>query len=228
MPVIESQLVKIGIATIAGGKKSVLRLNYQSQLYDLVRVFAIHKLESTAPSLPDRIAQQLQQLLGVRSRDAVINALANGYLLVRESGYYSLWQLARSTLTVTNSSVRSEREGVGKLGLQQASIWLFQELWLQLDELLGDRQLQQLSESLIAITPHVRSWVDLDRLSTLDPLTAKELTAWSEEDSIAFSRELYHLTQKKLGHEFGTKLTIEIVRSMPDALSQSLERVLNL
>ncbi len=228
MPVIESQLVKIGIATIAGGKKSVLRLNYQSQLYDLVRVFAIHKLESTALSLPDRIEQKLQQSLGVRSSDAVIKALANGYLLVREIGYYSLWQLARTTSTVADSSVRSEREGAGKFALQQASIWLFQELWLQLDELLGDRQLQLLSKSLIAITPHVRSWVDLDRLSTLDPLTAQELTTWSEEDSIAFTRELYHLTQKKLGHEFGTKLTIEIVRSMPDALSQTLARVLNL
>ncbi len=228
MPVIESQLVKIGIATIAGGKKSVLRLNYQSQLYDLVRVFAIHKLESTAPSLPDRLEQKLQQFLGVRSRDAVRNALANGYLLVREIGYYSLWQIARTTLTMVDSSVRSEREGAGKFALQQASIWLFQELWLQLDELLGDRQLQLLSKSLITVTPHVRSWVDLERLSTLDPLTAQELTAWSEEDSIAFTRELYHLTQKKLGHEFGTKLTIEIVRSMPDALSQTLARVLNL
>jgi hypothetical protein len=228
MPVIESQLVKIGIATIVGGEKSVLRLNYQAQIYDLVRVFAIHKLESTDPNLPERIAKQLQQSLGVRSRDAVISSLANGYLLVREIGYYSLWQLARTALTVANSSVRSDREGAGKLALQQASIWLFQELWLQLDELLGDRQLQLLSESLISITPHVRSWVDLDRLSTLDPLTAEELTAWSEEESIAFTRQLYHLTQKKLGHEFGTKLTIEIVRSMPDSLSQIVERVLNL
>ena len=228
MSVIESQLVKIGIAASASGEKSVLRLNYRSQIYDLVRVFAIHKLESTDPSLPERIEQQLQQALGVRSRDAVINSLANGYLLVREIGYYSLWQLDRTTLTVADFSINFDRQGAGKLALQQASIWLFQELWFQLDELLGDRQLQLLSESLISVTPHVRSWVDIDRLSTLDPLTAKELTSWSEADSIAFTRQLYHLTQKKLGHEFGTKLTIEIVRSMPDLLRQTLERVLNL
>jgi hypothetical protein len=225
MPVIESQLVKIGIAASAGGEKSVLRLNYRSQIYDLVRVFATDRLEPSDASLPAPIARQLQQSLGVDSHDAVIKLLANGYLLVRERGYYSLWQIDRVNSAMVNDPDRSATE---KLAFQQASIWLFQELWLQLDELLGDRQLQLLSESLISVTPHVRSWVDLDRLSTLDPLTAEELTSWSEEDTIAFTRQLYHLTQRKLGHEFGTKLTIEIVRSMPDSLSQILERVLNL
>jgi hypothetical protein len=220
MPVIESQLVKIGIAASAGGEKSVLRLNYRSQIYDLVRVFASHQLEPTDASLPEPIANQLQRSLGVNSRAAVVELLANGYLLVREIGYYSLWQLDR-----VNSAKENDGE---KLALQQASLWLFQELWLQWDELLGDRQLHLLSEDLVSIAPQVRSWVDLDRLATLDLATTQELSSWSETDSIAFARQLYHLTQKKLGHQFGTKLTGEIVRSMPDALSQKLAHVLNL
>ncbi len=222
MPVIESQFVNIAIATVASSKISVLRLNYQEQIYDLVRVFATHPLEPPESGLPARIQQQLLQLLGVAVGDATRN-LENGYLLVREAGYYSLWQLERSHL-----ARQSEPEEASKLALQQASIWLFQELWLQLDELLGDRQLQLLSEQLIAVTPHVRSWVDLDRLATIDPLTAEELRSWSQGDSIAFTQKLYHLTQKKLGHQFGTKLTIEIVRAMPDALGQVLASVLNI
>ncbi len=229
MSVIESQLVKIGIAASASGEKSVLRLNYRSQIYDLVRVFAIHHLETTGTSIPEPIAQQLQRLLGADSRDAVKNLLASEYLFVRESGYYSLWQMDRVSATSLDDVWQAdERAGAEKLGLQQASIWLFQELWLQWDELLGDRQLHLLSEDLVEIAPHVRSWVDLDRLATIDLATTQELTAWSERDAIAFVRQLYHLTQKKLGHRFGTELTIEIVRSMPDALSQKLENILNL
>ncbi len=220
MPVIESQFVKIGIATSAGGEKSVLRLNYRAQIYDLVRVFASRQLEPTDSSVPEPISRQLQRSLGVNSHAAVVELLANGYLLVREIGYYSLWQLDRA-----NSAIGNDAE---KLALQQASIWLFQELWLQWDELLGDRQLHLLSEDLVSIAPQVRSWLDLDRLATLDLTTPQEFSSWSETDSIAFARQLYHLTQKKLGHQFGTKLTTEIVRSMPDALSQKLAHILDL
>jgi hypothetical protein len=225
MPVIESQSVKIGIAASAGGEKSVLRLNYRSQTYDLVRVFATHHLEPTDVTIPKPIVDRLQRSFGVNSPDAVTKLLAEEYLLVREIGYYSLWQLDRSTSVMAKAADRSAAE---KLALQQASIWLFQELWLQWDELLGDRQLHLLSEDLVDIAPQLRSGVEVDRLAQLDLATTQALISWSETDSIAFARQLYHLTQKKLGHQFGTKLISEICRSMPDELGQKLVRVLNI
>jgi hypothetical protein len=224
MPVIESQLVKIGIATSAGGEKSVLRLNYRSQTYDLVRVFATHHLEPSAAIVPEPIVHQLQQSFGVNSPNAAIELLANGYLLVREIGYYSLWQIAR----LNSSRNDADLSATKSLALQQASIWLFQELWVQWDELLGDRQLQLLSEDLIDFAPQLRSWADLDRLAKIDLATTTESLSWSESESIAFARQLARLTQKKLGHQFGTDLIGEIIRSMPDDLSQKLVRVLNL
>lgn len=225
MPVIESQLVKIGIAASAGGEKSVLRLNYRSQTYDLVRVFATHQLAPSNASIPEPIAYQLQRSFGVDAPDAVIKLLADGYLLVREIGYYSLWQIDRSSSGIATDA---DRAAAKALALQQASIWLFQELWLQWDELLGDRQLHLLSEDLIGIVPQLRSWADLDRLAKIDLSTSQQSILWSEPDSIAFVRQLYHSTRKKLGHQFGTKLTSEIVRSMPDDLSQKLAHVLNI
>jgi hypothetical protein len=225
MPVIESQLVKIGIAASAGGEKSVLRLNYRSQIYDLVRVFATHQLEPSNEIVPEPIAYQLQRVFGVNSLAAAIELLANGYLLVREIGYYSLWQLDRVTSAMGNDVDRHPAEA---LALQQASIWLFQELWVQWEELLGDRQLHLLSEDLVNVAPQLHSWVDLDRLATLDLSTTRASISWSETDSIAFVRQLDRLTQKKLGHQFGAKLTGEIVRSMPEHLSQKLVRILNI
>jgi hypothetical protein len=225
MPVIESQLVKIEIAASAGGEKSVLKLNYRSQTYDLVRVFATHHLEPSDPIVPAPIAHQLQRSFGVNSPDAVTKLLADGYLLVREIGYYSLWQLDRVNSVMVNDI---DRVAAQRLALQQASIWLFQELWLQWDELLGNRQLHLLSQDLVDIAPQLHSWVDIDRLATIDLATTQSSISWSETDSIAFARQLYHLTQKKLGHQFGTKLTSEIVRSMPDDLRPQLAHILNL
>jgi hypothetical protein len=223
MPVIESQLVKIGIATSASGEKSVLRLNYRSQIYDFVRVFGSDRLAPTATSLPEPIAHKLQQSLGVNSGEAAIELLTTEYLLVREVGYYSLWRIDRVNSPIANDVDRSIAE---KLALQQASIWLFQELWLQWDELLGDRQLHLLSEDLVDLVPQIRDRSDLDRLATMELVNTHGSLSWTEADSISFIRQLYHLTQKKLGHQFGSELTDEIVRSMPDALRQKLERIL--
>jgi hypothetical protein len=224
MPVIESKSVKIEITTSASGEKSILRLNYRSQMYDFVRVFGTERLEPIATNLPTSIAQKLQQSLGANSPAAVIELLATEYLLVREVGYYSLWQIDRLTATTANVVDRSAAE---RVALQQASIWLFQELWLQWDELLGDRQLQLLSEDLVELVPQIRSVADLDRLATLDLAHPHTHISWTETESISFARQLYQLTQKKLGHQFGAELTSEIVRSMPDVLQRKLASIIN-
>ena len=102
--------------------------------------------------------------------------------------------------------------------MQQASIWLFQELWLQWEELLGERQLQIFADNLLGINSLLRARADLDRLLSLDPLASEPLDSWVQADFIAFDRQLCDLTQKKMGQQFGNKLTIDIIESMPDLL----------
>ncbi len=236
MPIIECQLVNIEIDTIADGGKSVLRLNYRGQRYDFARAFATDRLDpATAGLPPERIQRQVNRSIGADELTTDCQLFDRGYLLVREIGYYSLWQidLTASTSAATQQfappQVQIDRQDrAKKLGLQQASIWLFQELWLQLEDQLGDRQLQLASEKLIAVVPQIRTWVDLDRLSTLDPLTADELSAWSETDWIVFDRQLYQFAQKKLGQQFAISLTNEIVRSMPEQLNSTLANILNM
>ena len=209
MSIIESQLVKIEISTLPDDPQSRLRLNYQGQGYDLRQAFASHKVDR---------AQQLQrslQMLGDRNTRAT-NPSPSRYLLVREVDYYSLWEIARGTVEPASSLAASPADDDRALGLelQQASIWLFQELWLQWQDLLGDRQLKVFAKELLAGTPQLQTWVDLDRLLMLDPT---KLGSWSELDFRGFDRQLYQLTQQKLGHQFGTKLTIDIIEAMPDS-----------
>lgn len=225
MSIIDPQLVNIEICNLFGDahdqelrqQKSVLRLNYQTQQYDLVRAFASNKLE--------RAEQKLQQLLE-RNSDPVNRANSNRYLLVREVGYYSLWVMDRSS----NPSISNQKaeDGQELLELQQASIWLFQELWLQWQDLLGVNQLQVFVEQLLAVTPQLQSWADLDRLLLLDPLTPEQLESWTELDFTTFDRQLYQLTQKKIGQQFGTELTIEIIQAMPEPLSLKLTGILDI
>jgi hypothetical protein len=200
MAIIDAPLVNIELSTLSGNLGSTLQLNYHGQRYDLVQAFASHKLE---------LAQQRWQ-----QQIAVDNAVSGRYLLVREVGYYSLWMLDRSV----NPACLIKEYNNHNLELQQASIWLFQELWLQWQDLLGERQLQIFADNLVDVNSMLRSRADLDRLLSLDPLASEPLDSWSQADFIAFDRQLFDLTQKKMGQQFGHKLTIEIIESMPDAL----------
>jgi hypothetical protein len=220
MSIVDQQLVDIEIFTNAGDIESQLRLNYQGQVYHLHQAFAVPKLDDLAAALGERVNQKLQQLTAQHG---------DRYLLVREVGYYSLWELDRASIDPApiELSLIDRQISIG-LELQQASIWLFQELWLQLAESIGERQLQILAENLVAVTPQIRSWPDLDRLLMLDSLKTGKLDVWNDADFATFDRQLYHLTQRKIGRRFGTELTIDIIQSMPERLQLVIKPVLDL
>jgi hypothetical protein len=211
MSIVEQQLVDIEIVTIPGKKRSDLRLNYQGQTYYLHQAFAETKLAQAQ--------QQWQQL-----------KLAHGdrYLLVREVGYYSLWEIdglgEKIQHSLTNVSEPAIQMSI-ELELQQASLCFFQELWLRLEDLIGSRQLQLLANNLFAVVPHVQSALDLDRLLQLDPLSNDRLEAWTEEDLIIFDRQLERLTQQKLGKQFGSELVLDVIESIPEQLRGKLSGV---
>jgi hypothetical protein len=208
MAIIDAPLVNIEISSRTEDHDARLRLNYQRQRYDLVQVFASHKL---------KLAQQRWQQI------AIDPSTPDRYLLVREVGYYSLWVMDQ----ILNSS-NPNRESHHNLGLQQASIWLFQELWLQWQDLLGERQLQLFADNLLAANSLLRSMSDLDRLLILDPLSSEPLGDWERSDLIRLDRQLCDLTQKKMGQQFGHKLTTDIIESMPDSLRSTLIDALDL
>jgi hypothetical protein len=210
MAIIDAPLVNIELSILSGNLGSTLQLNYHGQRYDLVQAFASHKLE---------LAQQRWQ-----QQIAVDIAVSGRYLLVREVDYYSLWMLDPSV----NPACLIREYNNHNLELQQASIWLFQELWLQWQDLLGERQLQIFADNLLAANLHLRSRADLDRLLSLDPLSSEQLANWEQADFIGFDRQLSDLTQKKMGQKFGNKLTLDIIESMPDLLRSTLIDTLDL
>jgi hypothetical protein len=209
MAIIDAPLVKIEISILDRNLGSTLQLNYHGQRYDLVQAFASHKLE---------LAQQRWQ-----QQIAVDDTVSGRYLLVREVDYYSLWRLDRSV----NPACLIRAYNHHNLELQQASIWLFQELWLQWQDLLGEGQLHIFADDLLDLNLPLRSRADLDRLLSLDPLADEPLSSWTQADFIAFDRQLSDLTQHKMGQKFGHKLTIEIIESMPDSLRAILTDTLN-
>ena len=216
MSIIASQSVDIEISTLPDDRHSRLRLKDRGHIYNLLQAFAISRL--------DRAQQQLQQLIEL-DRDPVSSSNPNRYLLILEVDYYSLWELDRSIATSSlNERIDDERI---ELELQQASIWLFQELWLQWQDLLGARQLQLFTKELLAVTPQIQAEVDLDRLLALDPLGLARL-GWSKQDFMTFDRQLYQFAQKKMGRQFGTQLTIDIIQAMPDSLQLTLSKVLGI
>lgn len=213
MSIIDAKLVRIGISNRADDRLSRLQLDYQGQTYDLLRVVASHKLN------PARPVPQWQQ---------AIEASPNGCLVVAEANYYSLWIPARTTTPALAVAEQSAPSLETRLELQQASIWLVQELWAQWESLLGTKQLLVIAEELIALTPALQSRQDLDRLLLLDPLAETKLANWTRSDFEILDRQLYQIAQHKIGRQFGTELTIEIVRSMPALLPATLAEILEL
>ena len=208
MSIIEQQLVDIEIVTIPGKKRANLRLTYQGETYHLQQAFAEIKLAFAQ--------QQWQQLKLVHG---------DRYLLVREVGYYSLWEMDGRGGNIHHSSTDLPELAMqisSELELQQASLWFFQELWLQLEDLIGSRQLQLLAKNLFTVVPHLQSALDLDRLLKLDPLSGGGLELWTEEDLIGFDRQLDRLTQQKLGKQFGAELVLDIIASLPPQLQGKL------
>jgi hypothetical protein len=215
MSIIDPQLVNIEIAILPDCQKSGLRLNYQGQIYDLIQAFADRKLDFAQQKLSEQLSRS--------------NQLKDDSIDRAGIDRYSLWELNRSTVTRLNSIEPIGRHQIeSDLELQQASIWLFQELWLQWQNLMGSNQLQVFADNLLTLNPHLQSWVDLDRLLAVDPLASTKLAAWSESDLIAFDRQIYDLTQKKIGQKFGVQLTSDIVQSMPDSLRMRLSAVLDI
>lgn len=212
MAVVDSRSVNIEISTLPGDLQSELRLNYHGQSYHLVQAFADQKL--------DLAQQRWQQLIAA---DPARGSVPDRYLVVKEVNYYSLWALA-----LHHNLVSPTADSKCNLELQQASIWLLQELWLQWQDLLGKRQLPTFAENLLVVTNHLQSKPDLDRLLSLDPLTSTKLTDWADADFVALDRQLYQLTQKKIGQQLATNITIDIIESMPDALRSILLDILDI
>jgi hypothetical protein len=219
MSITDPRLVNIEIATLPNRGIPGLMLTYQGQKYNLIQAFGIHKL--------DTAQQQWQHLMSLTNTSE--NSIQiDSYLLVGEVGYYSLWALDRALPQVSMPAQHIDRHSEPRLELQQASLWLFQELWFQWQDLLGARQLQVFAESLVSLTPPLQSRADLDRLLELAPLAPTNLAVWTELDFSTFDRQLYHLTQKKLGHQFGTKITLEIIESMPEVLRSILVNTIDI
>jgi hypothetical protein len=59
-------------------------------------------------------------------------------------------------------------------------------------------------------------------------LTEARLDKWTDSDFERFDCQLYQIAQHKIGRQFGTELTIEIVRSMPALLQTTLAAILKL
>lgn len=212
MAIIDLPSVNIEISDLSSNLATELKLNYHGQRYNLVQAFASNKLELAQRRLEQKIAA-----------DPTNKSDPNRYLLVREADYYSLW-----ILNLIIDSARMTGSSNCDLELQAASIWLFQELWLQWQDLLGTGQLQVFADNLVGVNPRLKSRTDLDQLLNIDPLNSVKLADWCQADFIAFDRQIYQLTQKKIGHQFGNQLTIDIIESMPDALKSTLLAVLNI
>jgi hypothetical protein len=207
MSTIAAESFAIALVTLPGDRYSQLRLDRDGRTYDFVRVFSDKQ--------SDLARQYLQQL----SQAAAARSATDLYILVREAKCYSLWKQQQTSMSIDANEPLPQAD---LLTLQQASLCLFQELWVQWEDLLGTQQLQIFARALSIAIPQLAERADIDRLLNLDPLAAQALDGWTAADWLALDRQLYRLTQKKMGDRFGSNTIAEIIDSLPAHLAPIL------
>jgi hypothetical protein len=191
MLIIDRQIVEIDFVPAAGANSDLLRLTYRQQSYDFVQAFSIDKLTAA-----------------INAYQTIRGSDIDGFLLIREAKYYSLWRLVRGLVSPPIACLPITK-------LQRSGLWFFQELWLRLDDLLGNQQVQVIGQNLLASVPQIPSWEGLEMVLEIDPSTMTEPQIWTDRDIITVVRLIHGLTQTKLGDRFTTEIIESILLDMP-------------
>jgi hypothetical protein len=202
MLIIDRQDVDICSVPAVGGSGEVLQLIYQQENYAFIQAFSSENLTTAT--------NQYQKLI-VNSGDLL--------LLIREDEYYSLW---RAELDRTAPSFIP----VKITGSQRSGLWLVQELWLRLEDLVGPNQVRTIGEDILKTVSKLQSWEEIERLLSIDPLTTIELAELTDRDLEIIVNLLYSCTQRKLGQQFTTEMVEAILLDLPPEIRSGVTEIL--
>jgi hypothetical protein len=182
-----------------------LELRYREKTYTLVRVYAKERV--------DKFKQFVTTI------DPIYH---DRYIIIEESKFHSLWQITDLDL----ERERQEQERESTKYLLQANCWFLREIWQQLAEAIGNKQMQEWRERLLKVVPQISSIQELEKLAT-EPIALVNPEPWTLRDAIAFSHQLDRSIKTKFDRQFAQEVVAEIIADMPARLQLEINRALN-
>lgn len=177
-------------------------LTYQGQTFRLIQVFGAVQAEEAKA--------YWRELTDVRGKACV---------LLEEPERYSIWGKVRLDQLAGEDGSSSEAK---PLLYTQACLLLLQAVYIDIEDLLGNRQALAFEKDLGSVlkqwqVPHSESPEAVRNLLTQDPLNELQLAPWQEHHLIEVLRELHRLGKAYFGNASFTARAIDVLQDMPDS-----------
>ncbi|MDY6785918.1 MAG: hypothetical protein SW833_25785 [Cyanobacteriota bacterium] len=200
MFILKRQDVEISSIQHPKREQKIPILKYQDQSFRLIGVFAASQAEEARSYWRDLTDNQ-----------------GKFCILLEEPDRYSIWGRIRL------EQLGSEEDAVADakmVPLTQACLILLQTIYLDIEDLLGNRQAKQFQKDLVEVFvewkfPQADSPQGVERLlNGIDPLELTKVPPWEEHHLITLLQELYRLGKDYFGNASFAEEVQEILQDM--------------
>jgi hypothetical protein len=196
----------VQLSTIQHPKKDqqVPILKYQGQAFRLINVFQAAQ-EEEAKSF---------------WRDLTDNR-GKACILLEEPERYSVWgKIHLDQLTAEPAPEPQTSKGGVSPAFVQAALLLLQSVYMDIEDMLGARQLKVFHKEISTIFqqgrfPQTESAVAIAQILKVDPLESLEVPQWREQHLVTLLQELHQLGKKHFGNASFTRRVMESLQDMP-------------
>lgn len=177
-------------------------LSYQGQTFRLISVFNAAQEEEAKAFWRD--------LTDNRGKACV---------LLEEPDRYSVWGKIR--LENLGAEVGGDADTDVAPSMIQACLLLLQAVYIDIEDLLGDRQIALFQKEITAVFqqwrfPQTETPDGINQLLTIDPLASLQIPPWQEHHLNTLLQELFRLGKEHFGNANFTGRVLDALQDMPD------------
>ena len=182
--------------------QSIPILQYQGQTFRLISVFNAVQEEEAKASWRD--------LTDNRGKACV---------LLEEPERFSIWGKIRLDQLAAEAA-DSPIAGETSAAMVQASLLLLQAVYLDIEDLLGARQIGAFQKEIAAVFqkwrfPQTQSPEAIQQILTVDPLASLQVPLWGEHHLNTLLQELHRLGKEHFGNVNFTQRVMDALQDMP-------------
>jgi hypothetical protein len=201
----------VDISTIQHPKKDqkIPILEYQGQTFRLISVFG----------------QSQEEEARAFWRDLTDNR-GKACVLLEEEERYSVWGKVRLDQLTTDAGNSQGSAEVVESSYVVACLLLLQAVYIDIEDLLGNRQLDLFEKEITNVFqqwrfPKADTPKAISELLTIDPLASLQVPPWEEHHLNTLLQELYRLGKEHFGNASFTGRVMDALQDMPDSDRQS-------
>jgi hypothetical protein len=201
MFILKRQDVEISTVQHPNRDQQIPILQYQGQTFRLISVFSAAQEEEAKAFWRD--------LTDNRGKACV---------LLEEPDRYSVWGKVRLE-QLTGQSSGGDPDVTP--ALTQACLLLLQAVYIDIEDLLGDRQVNLFQKEISQVFqqwrfPQTDSADAIQQLLTVDPLASLQVPSWEEHHLNTLLQELFRIGKDHFGNANFTSRVLDALQDMPD------------